>query len=41
MQINCIACQKNSIFSKYFQLENIFLKPKSADIDYLVGVRLS
>ena len=39
MQINCIAYQKFSIFSKYFQLEYIILKTKSADIDHLVGVR--
>ena len=41
MQINCIACQKISIFSKYVQLEDIILKTKSADIDHLVGLRLS
>ena len=35
----CIS--KISIFSKYFQLEDIFFKTKRADIDELVGVRLS
>ena len=41
IQIKCIAYQKISIFSKYFQLEAIILKTKSADIDHLVGLTLS
>ena len=43
MQIKCIAYQKVNIFLKYFKLEAIILKTKSADINHLVwlmhGVR--
>ena len=37
MQIKCIVCKKVALDLQYLELEDIFLKSRSADINHLGG----